>query len=103
MTSNSHKAIDNLLMAVAKRAREAAVELKAIKKIKWRGSQRSRDRGNNGQRGVSAPTRQWAAPPGCLLAPSTTSKRLSFADEAGQVVASQYRRHRYGSAISCWW
>ena len=33
MTSNSHKAIDNLLMAVAKRAREAGVELRAIKKI----------------------------------------------------------------------
>ena len=33
VTSNSHKAIDNLLMAVAERAREAGVELKAIKKI----------------------------------------------------------------------
>jgi predicted RecB family nuclease len=33
VTSNSHKAIDNLLMAVAKRAGEAGVELKAIKKI----------------------------------------------------------------------
>jgi hypothetical protein len=33
VTSNSHKAIDNLLTAVLKRAREAEVELKAIKKI----------------------------------------------------------------------
>jgi AAA domain len=33
VTSNSHKAIDNLLSAVAKQAREAGVELKAIKKI----------------------------------------------------------------------
>ena len=33
VTSNSHKAIDNLLTVVAERAREAEVELKAIKKI----------------------------------------------------------------------
>ena len=33
VTSNSHKAIDNLLLAVAERAREAKFKLKAIKKI----------------------------------------------------------------------
>ena len=33
VTSNSHKAIDNLLLAVAKRAREAKFRLKAIKKF----------------------------------------------------------------------
>ena len=33
VTSSSHKAVDNLLMAVAERAREARVELKVIKKI----------------------------------------------------------------------
>jgi hypothetical protein len=33
VTSNSHKEIDNLLLAVAERARETKFRLKAIKKI----------------------------------------------------------------------
>ena len=47
VTSNSHKAIDNLLTAVVERAREAERRAEGYQENhKWRGSQRSGDRGD---------------------------------------------------------
>ena len=88
VTSNSHKAIDNLLMAVAERAREAGVELKAIKKISdGDGPGRSGDRGDDDNEDARLASYPLVGGTAWLFARPEHDQQFDylFVDEAGQV------------------